>query len=673
MIFPELGPAYYDEKDRSILQRMEAFYSQSITINASYWGEGDTDLRFYMNDQTLWNDLYGNLPANRRRQFCFNRIQRVVNMISGYQRRNRKSMVATPVENADDETADQFTKVLIWINNQEDVLESVSEAFQSALITGLSFLQLWVDYRSDPVSGNVKLDVCPYNYFIVDPYFKKHDLSDCNGLWRRSFISKREVISLMPDHEEQILGLQGLDNRDGKFQFAAESYNYGLKNLLTYDEFYYRDFRKQKMLLDTQTGETQEWKSPDDEALRAYLRAYPEVTVINSEIPTVRLAIVVQGKVFYDGPNPIGIDSYPFVPVFGMYHPESPYFPYRIQGVVRGLRDAQYLYNRRKVIELDILESQINSGFKYKEDALVNPKDIFLSGQGRGLALKSEAQMTDVEQIIPPAIPPSVLQLSEILGREINEIAGISDELLGTAVDDKAGILSMLRQGAGLTTLMHYFDNLDKSQKLLGKKMLDIIQANFVPAKIQRILETQPAAQFYNKAFGKYNIVVEDGLNTTTQKQMQLAQLLHLREVGVPIPDSILIESATVQNKKQLMQVLEQQQQAQQQAQQQQMQSALQEQQARTDLAKARTVADQGLGLERVSRIQENKALAEERRAAAVKDEEIGLLNLVKALKELDSVNIDQIHKLITLSQTMHLSTSLETGSEVQNVQSTST
>ena len=34
--------------------------------------------------------------------------------------------------------------------------------------------------------------------------------------------------------------------RDGKFQFMPESYNYGYKNLLTYDEFYYRDYRTQK-------------------------------------------------------------------------------------------------------------------------------------------------------------------------------------------------------------------------------------------------------------------------------------------------------------------------------------------------------------------------------------------------------------------------------------------
>jgi len=86
VLFPQLGPQYYDERHKGILSRMEAAYAESITINQSQWAEADTDLRFYTGDQTMWNDLYGNLPANRRRNFNFNRIRRVVDMVSGHQR-----------------------------------------------------------------------------------------------------------------------------------------------------------------------------------------------------------------------------------------------------------------------------------------------------------------------------------------------------------------------------------------------------------------------------------------------------------------------------------------------------------------------------------------------------------------------------------------------------------
>jgi len=662
MLFPNLGTTYYDENDKSILSHMETFYNESITINQSFWGEADTDTRFEAGDQTLWNDIYGNLPANRNKQFNFNRIRRVVNMISGHQRRNRRSIIAVPVENADEETADQFSKILLWANQQEGVLETISSSFHGALVTGMNLLQVWLDYRSDPVCGNIRVDNCSYNSFLIDPYFRKQDLSDCNALWKRSYVTKRECMSLLPAYANDIVDLPSSagSGKDSKFQFMPESYDYGGKNLLTYDEFYYRDYRTQKMLIDSNTGETFEWRSIDDESLKEFLRLYPQVTTVEQEIPTVKLAVVVQGKVFYDGPNPMGTDRYPFVPVLGYYNPQMPYFPHRIQGVVRGLRDAQYLYNRRKIIELDILESQINSGWIYKESALVNPKDVFLSGQGRGLALKDDANMTDVQQIQAPQVPPSMIQLSELLAREVQEISGVNEELLGSAIDDKAGILSMLRQGAGLTTLQVLFDQLDYSQKLLGKVMLDIIQANFTPGKVKRIIEAEPAPQFYNKAFGTYDVAVEDGLNTTTQKQMQFAQLMQLKESGVPISDSDLLEAATIQNKKKIIENAQKQQEMAMQMQQMQMQTATKEQEARTNLANARAQADVSLGLERVSRIQENQALAVERRAEANKDNELATLNKVKAIKELEEMDLSQLNQLIAIASALKSSENLE-------------
>ena len=656
MLFPQLGPAYYDEAHQEILARMEAFYAESITINQSFWSEADADTRFESGDQTIFNDLYGNLPANRRRQFNFHRIRRVINMIDGHQRKNRKSIICKPKENGDAETADQVTKIFMWLENQEGYLHTISDSFHGALVTGMNLLEVWVDYRSDPISGNIRIDNSSYNSFLIDPFFKKHDLSDCNSIWKRSFLTKREVISLMPDLEEVIIGLQGNDSgssRDGKFQFMPESYNYGMKNLLTYDQFYYRDYRTQKMLVDTNTGDTMEWRG-DEDMLKAFLQQEPTITVVDQVIPTVKLAVVVQGKVMYDGPNPLGIDKYPFVPVYAYFEPQMPYFPQRIQGVVRGLRDSQYLYNRRKVIELDILESQINSGWIYKENALVNPLDVFnLSGQGRGLALKQDASMTDVQQIQSPAIPPTTLQISEQMAREVQEISGVSEELLGfDNKDSLSGFHAALKMSASTTTLQRLFDQLDRSYALLGNLFLDIVQANFTPGKVKKILEGQePAPLFYNKAFGKYHAVVEEGLNTTTQKQMQFAQLLQLRETGLPIPDSILIDAATIQNKKQLIETMQQQQQQAQQVQMQQLEGQVAEQKAKIQSMQAKAVADIGLGRERDSRVEENSALAVERRAAAIKDQDIGLLNLVKALKEVDTLDVNHMQQLLQLSQ----------------------
>lgn len=640
---------YHTDNDKDVLHRMEDVYAQSITINQSFWSEADIDSRFEAGDQTLWNDIYGNLPAFRRRVFNFNRIRRVVQMISGYQRRNRKSTIVVPVENADDITSNQFTKTMMWAMDRNNTLDVISQAFHGACVTGMNLLSTWMDYREDPINGNICIDNVSYNGYLIDPFFKKHDLSDCNFIWTRKWLNKRQIASLLPDRKKDIESLQAWGNRDGKFQFMPESYNYGMKDLLTYDEFWYREYRTQKCVVDIQTGETMEWGGSEED-LRMFLNKFPSLTTIENEIQTCKLAIVVQGQVFYNGPNPMGIDRYPFVPVLGYYSPQIPYFPWRVQGVVRGLRDAQFLYNRRKVVELDILESQINSGWKYKENALVNPADVFLNGQGRGLALKQEANMSDVEQIQAPSVPPSMIELSKIMGEEIQQISGVNEELLGSATDEKAGVLSMLRQGAGLTTLQTLFDQLDFAQKQLGRIYLDLIQNNFSPGKIQRIINEKPSPQFYSKAFGKYDASIEEGKDTTTQKQLQFAQLMEMRSAGLPIPDDFIINAAVIQDKQQLVEAIKGQQEQQQQLQQMQMQMEMQKQQSEIQKSNAQAEADRGLALERSSRVQENRALAVERIAEADKDRDLGTLHVVKAVKELEDMDISQLERLLQIS-----------------------
>lgn len=647
-LFPQLTDSYYTDNDHSILKRMDYTYAKNITINQSFWSEADLDHRFHAGDQSLWNDIYGNVPAFRRRQFNFNRIRRVINMIDGHQREHRKSTICVPIESSDDQTADQFTKLLYHCNNNSNILHTISDAFKGALIGGMNMLSIWMDYRNDPVNGDIKVDNVAYNGYLIDPYFKKMDLSDCNDIWTRKYLSRNQVISLLPGREDEIKNFKGWGNRDGKFQFMPESFSYAMQDLLIYDEFWYMDSRRQKMLVDSQTGESIEWRGTEDD-LAEFLRFYPQIVTVDSEVPSVKLAITVQGKVMYNGPNPLGIDEYPFVPVWGYYEPQIPYFPQRIQGVVRGLRDAQYLYNRRKVIELDILESQINSGVIFKENALVNPKDAFLQGQGRSLALKADAQMGDVVPIQAPQIPPSMMQLSESLAREIQEISGVNEELLGSAIDEKAGILSMLRQGAGLTTLRGLFDNLDMSQKLLGNLQIRLMQQNWTPGKVQRIINEEPTQQFYNRAFGKYDAVVEEGLNTATQKQMQMQQLLNMRELGVPVPMDLLIENSTLQNKKELKDAIGKQEQQQAQMAQEQHKVDIAVLQAQIEDLKAKAMANEGLGVERASRVQENRALAVERMAQAQHDRDSGLLDRAKAAKELNSIDLEHLERALVI------------------------
>ncbi len=651
-------PEYLNDSYGAIKKKIDADYTANQAIWQVYWTEATIDTRLEAGDTSLMADLNQALPNNNRGSWYFNRVRPLCNMVSGYQRRNRKSSIVVPLENGDQKTADQWSKILLNIYKREGIYETISEAFhQGACIAGMNLLHVYMDYSNDPVSGDLKVDNCSYNSFFIDPYFRKPDLSDCAFVWRRSYLSHSAAAALMPDKYDEIMELPGNPTgtgRDGRFQYMPESYGQTQQNRLAYDEYYYRDYRKQKLLVDKVTGETWEITNQSDLDIKTFMEHYPEVTMLEQTIPTVRLAIMIQDKVFYDGINPLNIDCYPFVPVLGYYNPMMPYFYSRIQGICRSLRDPQILFNRRVILSADAAESVVNSGWIFKENAPVDVKHLFQTGQGRIIPLKEEAAMTDILQISPPNIPQYFFELQDTFSKEMNMVSGINEELMGSALDDKAGVLSALRQGAGLTTLQPIFDRLDYSQNLLGEVVMKIVRNNYVPGKVKNLLEgEEPAPLFYNKAFGKYHAMVELGFNTESQKQMQFAQLMQLREMGVQIPDSALLDAATIQNKDKIIQQMQQQQQQTSQMQMAQFQGSMQEQQARTQLAQARSIADQGLGVERFSRVDENKALAEERRAAAIKDDQMALLNFAKAIKEIQNIDIDQLHKIVSLHKMM--------------------
>lgn len=650
-MFPNLDPSFYVEGDRDLINMMNNIYMSNITINQSAWAEADLDLRFKAGDQSVLSDIYGAGAAPfRKRQFTFNRIRRIINMISGYQRQHRKQTAVTPLHPKDQQTADQFSKLLYHINTHSHVLETISEAFEGALTTGMSLLATWVNFQNDVVNGDIEVDHVPSSSFLIDPYFKKMDFSDCNNIWSRKYLSRNQVEALLPGREKDIANIRGIGSRDGKFQFMCEAYNYGQQDLYIYDELWYLDTRQQIMLIDTETGESSEWRGKDED-LQDFLHIYPQIIKITQPTPTVKLAIVCQGRVLYNGPNPLGIDNYPYVPVWCFYEPQITNFTLRSTGIVRNLRDAQFLFNRARVNMLDIQESQINSGWKYKENALVNPKDVFLTGQGKGLALKAEAQMTDVERIEPPNVPQSMIQIAEFLANELNQISGINEELLGSAEDDKAGILSMLRQGAGLTTLQGVFDHLDFSQKLLGTIHMKIVQANFTPGKVQRILDEQPSEQFYNRAFSKYDAIVEEASLTSTQKQLSFKTAIYLREIGIPIPTSFLIENMNVPDKDKLVKEIQATEQQKAQMEQQMAEMQIKQLQVDNETKLAYADSQKALASERINKTKLDAAVSAERLQRADSDRTTSLLNLVKLAKEIKGMDIDHIERSIAIVQ----------------------
>lgn len=635
--------------DLSLRQQMSRNYTDSINILQTQWSQADLDQRFAMGDQDIWGQLFPGVSSYRRKMFNFNLINPTLQVVSGFQRRNRKSTICVPVKKESQRTADQITKCLYYVHNKCGAYQVYSDAFeQGALTQGIGLINI----HKDNITDDIKLRYVDFKSVLMDPFIRRHDLSDCRFIWTRQFFDRAEAAMLYPEFADEILSLPPGGYKDDKFFYMPEVYQIQFPNLMAFDEYWYLSSRQATFLIDKETNETQEFTGDEEDLRVIKMRFGDRLKIKKGPKQTVRRTILVNDRVIVDEPNPYGLDKYPYVLSLGYFTPDTPYYAYKFRGMVRDLRDPQYLFNRRKVTDLDILESQ-QQGIKVKKGALVTPDDSLNTGNGRVLVIDPKFQMSDVEQmqIIPPA--PGMLQMEEMLKGIIREISGVNEELLGSATDEKAGILSMLRQGAGLTSLQRLFDQCDETQRLCGNLIVEMIQKNWSYNKIKDVIGEEPTSEFDDKAFFDYGCKVIQGVLTETQQQLELGQLLHLTEIQATNPPPPLMESIIdamyIQNKEELKEKMQKFNEAQQQ-QQQQMQQ-LQMQQIQVDNATKISYAhsQEGLAQERIAKIQTDKAVAMEKIRHSETEDTAQLVNILKALKELKGLDISHLESQLNV------------------------
>lgn len=630
------------EFHQDIIKDFGESYERAYQLWNTFYAEAYKDLSYYLGNQWSLEEL-SYLNNQRRSSFTYNKIRRLINLVQGYQRKNRLSTIISPVENASEDTANIFTDVMQHVMSSSDGYEAISDAFKGGLTTGLSFLSPYLDYRDDPVSGDIKFHRDDWNAVIMDPFFTKKDLSDCSFVARRKFLSRTEIISLLPDKEDVIKALPW-GSRDDKFTYMPYARQWGMQKLLNYTEYWRTKWETKDVLVDMMTGETKEWDG-DRARLKLYKEVFPQIEVIKKPVKSVELGIIVEGELLYYGQDPFGLNDYPFVPFMAIWEPSYDLFTWKVQSLVRIVRDPQTELNKRRSKMVDLIDSQLNSGWIAKTNSVSNPTSLYKSGQGQVVFLKPEAQMTDVQRLQAPEIPQGMFQLEAEFEKDIMEIAGVNSELFGMADNDKvetAGILSKMRQSAGLVNLQDLFDGLRESQKLLGRKVMKLIQKNYTPEKIKLITKKEPTAEFYSKVFSKYDVVIEEGVQTDTQKQTQFAQMMALRAVGVQFTDEEVVDASNLHDKKQYKERLAAAQQAQNQAMQTQTQLQM-------EAVASKTASDKALAAERLNKIQLDAALSAERISRSEEDRTAGVLNLVKAAKELDGMDLDHLRSQLEM------------------------
>lgn len=581
-------------------------------------------------------------------------------MLTGRQRQRRKSIMYQAVDGMDPKATDQYTKLMTNVSMKEGIHEMFSKSCELATVAGLNLIQPYLDFTGDdPAQGQLKLKVWEYNSFMVDPYFRNPDMSDCQFVWCQEYISKKEAQARFPDKVNDIRPMAGTPQRYGSFYFLPENYNMSRNDLMVLSYVWYKWKKKKKRLYSNKRNQFFDFGGGEEqlEQILYHIEDMEEVTV---EAPCWKVAVVLNDQMMFNGENPLwdGPEC-PFIPNFWNYDPHINQIELRSRSMIFPMRSPQFLFNYKVITNNDIASATINAGWKRKVGAVANEDNLKKAGQGWDVIINEGYEMTDVEKIIPSAVPESDLALAQQMSDLIFKTSGIDLENWSGQNDKQISSLTLLiKQDANLLPFQKYFDQWDYALKLVGERSLQIMLNNWNASKIELMIGEEPSPYFYSRIFAKYHTRVEESDLTPTQQNLQAQQMMDInstfgREV---FPPSMIIPKLNITGKSEIIPFLQQQEQQASAMQQEDFNvkhafehAKLQElaSKAAANIARARedhSRSESNLGLyeERLSMIERNKALTLKEKQAALRE----LLESIQKFGEIETSYADNKLKL---------------------------
>lgn len=625
----------------NVRQWLDNLYSKFQPIEQSRWNQSNIDTLFYAGSQTFVNRYFNFSPTTSYQQYYFNLCQQPVNILTGYQRQHRKGIMYEASEGGDAQTTDQYTKLMTHVCNTEGIHEQFSKACELAAVSGMVMLQPYLDFTGDDqAQGSIKLKIWEYNSFLVDPYFRNPDMSDAQFIWTQEYISKKEAEERFPDKVKAITPMAGTPQRYGSFYFLPENYNMARNDLMVLSYVWYKWKKSKKRLYSKSRNQFFDFAGGDGN-LETLLYNIPDMEEVTVEVPCWKLAVVLNDQLMFQGDNPLGFDNCPFIPVFWNYEPHINYYDLRVRSLIRTMRDPQFLYNHKVITNNDIAAATINAGWKRKIGAVANEDNLKKAGQGWDVIINEGYEMTDVEKIIPSAVPQSDLALATEMADLIFRVSGINLENWSGQNDKQISSLTMMmKQAANLMVFQKYFDQWDYSLKLLGDRLLQIVQNNWNAEKVQLLIGEDPSPFFYSKIFSKFKTIVEESDLTPTQQNLQAQQMLDInstfgREV---FPPSMIIPKLNITGKGEIIPFLQQQEQKSSQIEQEQTAVQHAFENARLQELYSKAANNIAAAKERYGRFESNIGLLEERMAEVSKNRALSTKAKMEALEKLVDV-----------------------------------
>lgn len=543
--------------------------------------------RFFAGDQWRQEDLDA-LTLQRRPALTINKLLSTISNVLGEQILNRTEVLFRPTAGAPSDVADALSKVWMQISQNNQLTWVRSDVFADGIIRSRGFYDVRMDF-SDNVFGEVSITALNSKNVIIDPDAEEYDPDKWNDVFITKWMTTQDISVLYSEKVAEELSYvcenAGWDREDmARFRdtFAGDLQHRGagvtdfkkdtMRNVRILDR-QYRKLDNQKHFIDRVTGDMRPVPdSWDRDRIAAFLEKAGgvlggQLDVVTRPVKRLRWTVTAANVVLFDDWSPY--KHFTVVPYF-------PYFRYgRTIGLVENLIGPQELLNKSSSQELHIVNTTANSGYLIEEDSLANMtvEELELGGAKTGLVIEYRKGSTPPVKIQPNQPPSGLDRISMKAEEHIKSISGISDSMMGFDRADVAAKAIAYKQQRGSVNLSKLMDNLERTDWILARNVLDLVQEFYVDERIINIThddfrqeqeqvtvnQMDPVTGKINLdlTLGEYDIVITSSPYRASLEDSQFEQARALRELGVPIPDSVLIENSRLLRRAEIVKALE--------------------------------------------------------------------------------------------------------------------
>lgn len=527
--------------------------------------------KFFQGDQ--WSAMdKAKLRAQRRPALTINKIMSTISNVMGEQIYNRSEIAYRPRSGASSDIADVLTKVFKQIsdNNQLDWLRS--DVFADGIITSRGFFDVRLAYN-DNMQGEVRLQRLNPKNVIVDPDAEEYDPDTWGEVFITKWMTADDIAVLYSDEDADLLrgrdscmpyGFDSIEMRRDRFGGEALSLYSG-----TYDfsavmrnirviERQHRVLQTQKHFLSAE-GDTREVPDNFDRNKIAFFVEKYGFQVIKKQVRRIRWTVTADNVRLHDDFSPY------------KHFTVVPYFPHfrhgQTVGLVENLLGPQELLNKVSSQELHVVNTTANSGWKVKTGAMTNMtvEELEEKGAQTGLVIEVSGDADkDVQKITPNQVPQGLDRISYKAEEHLKAISGVSDSMQGQDRADVAAKAIQAKRQAGSTNLVKPLDSLVRTDFMLARNILDVVQEFYTEERLLSIThdsltnETEnftvnqvtPEGEVINDlTLGEYGVVVSSVPQRETLEDSQFEQAMALREAGIKVPDEVLIKASRLMDK----------------------------------------------------------------------------------------------------------------------------